>query len=267
MPDPTDTEEQDTEEQDQEAMPVQGPSVVTPPVMAPQGAAPVPVMPPTGPRVRAPNGPTELDYALEMARQKTVGMPTEQANQAVAAALKFQGMRGYQNDLQAGKSPSEALAKWAPIILSGPKESTMSGYASMIKATSQEPTLRNASGVLYRIGPDGKAIAITPPRPVPTSVNRFDLQTHANLLKQIEELQKDLDAEPQGPEADAKRDKLGYLRTEADSLRNRGATPVTAPGVPAPAAAPPRVTTQAQYDALASGTVYISTNGRRHRKP
>lgn len=264
MPDPTDTEEQDTEEQDQETMPVQGPSVVTPPVMAPQGAAPVPVMPPTGPRVTAPGG---LGPMLQQMRIQTKDMPTEQANQAVAAALKFQGMRGYQNDLQAGKSPSEALAKWAPIILSGPKETTMSGMASMIKATSQEPTFRNASGVLYRIGPDGKAIAITPPRPVPTSVNRFDLQTHANLLKQIEELQKDLDAEPQGPEADAKRDKLGYLRTEAATLRNRGATPVTAPGVPAPAAAPPRVTTQAQYDALPRGAIYISTNGKRHRKP
>jgi hypothetical protein len=38
-------------------------------------------------------------------------------------------------------------------------------------------------------------------------------------------------------------------------------------GASSPAAATPRVTTQEEYDKLAPGTIYISTNGQPHRKP
>lgn len=43
-------------------------------------------------------------------------MPMREAERAVSAAIQFQGMRGYQQSLQAGESAETALARWAPLM-------------------------------------------------------------------------------------------------------------------------------------------------------
>jgi len=51
--------------------------------------------------------------------------PTAQTEAAVAAALRFQAQRQYQQDLAAGTAPAEALAKVAPLLFGGPKQGNL----------------------------------------------------------------------------------------------------------------------------------------------
>ena len=90
--------------------------------------------------------PEDIDRAY-MERQ-LADAPIAQAQAAIAAATQFQAQRGYQKDIQDGKDPSEALSKWAPILFggSGKGSSSMSGAASMIRATRPEPKYDFAPG-------------------------------------------------------------------------------------------------------------------------
>lgn len=65
-------------------------------------------------------------------------VPIAQAQAAIAAATQYQAQRGYQKDLENGKDPGEALAKWAPMMF-GKTPAAMGGAASLIKATRPEP--------------------------------------------------------------------------------------------------------------------------------
>lgn len=80
---------------------------------APTGA-PMTVPPAGVPGVRPPIPGGQVDFSGIAARVRD--LPLDQAQQAVTASIKFQGSRGYQNDLQAGMNPAQALAKWAPML-------------------------------------------------------------------------------------------------------------------------------------------------------
>lgn len=100
----------------------------------------------------------KLQYAI-------ADLPLAEAEQAVSAALKFQAVRGYQQDLARGVSANEALAKWAPIMFTAPKAGNLAGAASLVRATRPEAEkYMDIGGVGYQMK-GGKATPLTPPKP------------------------------------------------------------------------------------------------------
>lgn len=95
-----------------------------PPIQPPAQPAPLtgaasraPIMPPSS--VSGANGGVPMPDLGSVYSQAYSHLPVEQAGQAVTAALKYQGMRGYQQDLQSGMDASRALSKWAPLLFGG----------------------------------------------------------------------------------------------------------------------------------------------------
>jgi len=234
------------------------PLPVRPPVLppaVPRSASGAPlVTPPTS--VQWTNAAQPQVPGTGNLQQQLSNMPIDQAAAAYSAALKFQAVRGYQDDLKSGKAPAEALAKWAPMMFTAPKEGTLAGAASMMRAS--QPMVRNAGGQLFRIGPTGTANPISPGRPAPvTRPSQFDLQEHKSYIDRMRAIEKELDDDPNDPEADQKRQQLRYLQTQAEGVRKRSAVAPT----------PQKISTKQEYDLLPSGAIYIGKNGRRYRKP
>ena len=64
--------------------------------------------------------------------------PIQQSEQAVAAAMQFQGTRGYQQDVANGVPAPDALVKWAPLMFYA-DPSGMSAALAMATAPPPEP--------------------------------------------------------------------------------------------------------------------------------
>jgi hypothetical protein len=77
----------------------------------------------------APQATDQLDP--RMMQEAYSKLPIAQAEKAVAAAIRFQGMRGYQEDLRNGVAADQALARHAPMMFWQSPGSTMT---SMMKA-------------------------------------------------------------------------------------------------------------------------------------
>lgn len=224
----------------------------------PRGSSGMP-LPPPPPNLQFTNAAQPTATGTGTLQQQIGNLPLDQAMQAYSAALKFQAVRGYQEDLQRGKAPHEALAKWAPMMFTAPKEATLAGAASMMRAS--QPMVRNAGGQLFRIGPQGNAMPISPGKPAPVvKPTVFDTQEHKSYIDRIRALEKEIDEDPNGPEADAKRQEIRYYQSRANDVRNRfaGQTGTNQP---------PRISSREDYDRLPSGSIYIGKNGRRYRKP
>lgn len=256
---------------------------------------PAPMAAPAAPAVAPPGTPIppEAMVGSIMSRLATQyrnePLPLDQAQRAVSAALKFQAIRGYQQDINGGMSTADALAKWAPMMFTMQGAGTLGQAAQLVhyaRPTVQRPI--NVGGVAYDLNPITRAMTPLTPARAPTAprVNQLDLEEARQNLRDISALQKELDAEPSGPEADDKRNKINFLKQRNNEIQTRSQAPAPAPaGRPAPAvavppgrpaapavaapaqAAPPTVRTKADYDRLRSGTIYIGKNGRRYRKP
>src|SRR4029077_6732744 len=108
------------------------------------------------------------------------------------------------------------------------------------------------------IGPTGTANPISPPRAAPvTRPSQFDLQEHKSYIDRMRAIEKELDDDPNGPEADKKGQQPRSLQGQAEGVRKRSAAPPT----------PQKISSKQEYDLLPSGTIYIGKNGRRYRKP
>ncbi len=231
-----------------------------------------------------PPAPSANDLQTQISR-----MPLEKAQAAYSAALKFQAMRGYQSDLQAGKAPAEALAKWAPLMFTAPREGNLGQAAGMVRAIKPSaPTFRTANGQIFQVGTNG-AVPLTPPVQHRQS-NEIDAIKYRAKTEEMKELRQSLADDPNAKDKAMKLRRMRALQDEMAEIE-KGNTP-TAPqwapaSLPQPAprqgpgttfigpkvgarsssGAPPKVTTQAEYDALPPGSVYISKNGKPHRKP
>jgi hypothetical protein len=119
----------------------------------PRGSSPPVVMPPppvqsTGSWGSSANfirGASQQDIDTAYMERSLANAPIAQAQAAIAAATQYQAQRGYQKDLQEGKDPGEALARWAPMMF-GKTPAAMGGAASLIKATRPEPKYDFAPG-------------------------------------------------------------------------------------------------------------------------
>lgn len=193
-------------------------------VSSTQYPAPIMLQGPQGPAPRATGPRLQLLTPEQASQQEMIRRaqymyaadPTAKTEQAVAAALKFQAQRMYQQDLASGTAPAEALAKVAPLLFGGAKQSNLGQAASFIKATQKPaPKFTDVGGVLYRHNPDGTVTAVTGPKAPKTQtldpVDKAFLNAEVAKLKQIEE-----NDQFSAPTA------LGEnLRRQAHDIRNR----------------------------------------------
>jgi hypothetical protein len=122
-------------------------------VPVPRGSSPPVVMPPPpvqstgswGSSANLIRGASQQDIDMAHMERSLANVPIAQAQAAIAAATQYQAQRGYQQDIQNGKDPGEALARWAPMMF-GKTPAAMGGAASLIKATRPEPKYEFAPG-------------------------------------------------------------------------------------------------------------------------
>lgn len=217
-------------------------SIVPPPPPGQAAPTPAPAAPPTAPNIilRGPQGPTPAptgppvnlltpeqaanNFMWRRLAQQTQDLPLAQTEQAVSAALRYQGQRQYQQDLASGMSPGEALARSAPMIFGGPKQGSLGQAASMVRATAKpQPKFTDVGGVLYRHNLDGTVTAVTGPKaPTPPRANQFDLAEHNSILTQIREVQKEAANDEIGsPEQQQHASQLRVLQGQLDAIRRR----------------------------------------------
>lgn len=96
-------------------------------------------------------------------------IPIAQAEKAVQSAMKFQGMRTYQQALQAGKPAAEAMMIAGPMLFGGRIPT------SVMRATQPpKPDIRHIGQRAYRVNPDGSLTPLTPEPAVKPPVVRPD---------------------------------------------------------------------------------------------
>lgn len=79
------------------------------------------------------------DFQMRRLSYQTADLPIDQAEAAYHAALRYQGQRQYQQDLQSGMTASEALAKSAPLMFSNPK-ANVGEAAALLRAIAPKAT-------------------------------------------------------------------------------------------------------------------------------
>lgn len=221
--------------------PTQAPAPVPAPTPAPAPAPAVQPAPVTPAPVAAtlppgPNPAQQQNAAMWNRISRQFGtLPLSQAETAVSAALRFNALRGYQDDIASGKTPAEALGKWAPLLYAGPKMGTIGQAGSLVRAERTPlvtgPRPMNIGGRAYLFNPQDQSMRpLTPPPRA--GANQFELENYRSTLRDIQATQKELDANPDALDADDKRRKLQYLRSQAADIatRNRPATGGTSTG-------------------------------------
>lgn len=157
----------------------------------PQGSpSPAPIAAPQGP-------PPDPDFAnRELMRRLYYNLkdtPIAEAEGAVGAALRFQGLRQYQNDIANGVNPAEALAKSAPLMFAGPRQATLGQAGTFIKNTTQSPFV-HYKGSIWSRNRDGTFTKVMEGAPEQPKVSTLDAQTHASLLNEARTIRKVLDS-------------------------------------------------------------------------
>lgn len=220
-----------------------------------QVAAPPPVAPPGAYPVVPPGAydPDAVRQNIQMRKMlNSMGnAPMAEAEQAVATAMKFQAIRGYQRDLAAGTPAHQALAKWAPVMFSQPKAGTLGQAASLVRATTPQEKYMDVGGVAYQLE-GGKAKALTPPKavkpktiPLVLPADPDNPMSGGHITVQLPEddplVKKTMDRARSGPPPTPP-EPPGVLSKIGDRVKNffgGGAAPsVAAPSSAAPAPAP-----------------------------
>jgi hypothetical protein len=204
------------------------------------------------PRMPAPSPTAQLD--AWMAQQQKNDVPFAQAEAAYHAALRFQAQRQYQQDLASGMAPSEALAKWAPLMFSTPKPQSLSGVASLIRATTP-PAMTPYQADEMKFRREQAANKTVNIGPSVDRIHKLEQQLDTMAEEQAGDRVKNGQASseeqakklpPFGPLADEKRAQLIALRNEVNKAQGRStmgpattATRTQASPVATPKIAPP----------------------------
>lgn len=217
-----------------------------------------------GQRAIAPN---PNDAFWNRLRQRTANLPLAQTEAAVSAALRFQGMRQYQRDLDKGVSATEAFARAAPLIFSAPKQSSLGQAANFVRATTPKvaaPRVRDVGGVLYGESRDGSWTPLTQPKAVAPKVSPFDNEEYRSVLQEIRNVNQQIDnlgpGVQSGPDADALRDKLQFLQNSLRQIRQRAAQGGPAAAMSTRGAAPPRPSEVVRYTKEGRRAVFDSNS-------
>jgi hypothetical protein len=98
------------------------------------------------------------DQAIRLA--ENMGVPLQQAIQAIDAQQRYQAQRGYQADLDRGVSAEDAAVKWFPLMMGS---TTTKGFG--LPQPAKPPQSRNIAGRLYERNPaSGQWEAVTAPK-------------------------------------------------------------------------------------------------------
>lgn len=218
---------------------------VPPPAAPPQPMAAPPLGPPVPRAMRPPVNQSPGGFNMELWREQNANMPLAQAEESVSAALRFQGIRQYQQDLAAGKTPAEALARSAPLMFSGPKNANLGQAASFIRQT--RPTVQrpiNIGGVGYRMNADGSLTPLTAPKQPgvanlgPTIIRIGKLEDDLKDTRTPAEIKAGVPDPGFGLLADEKRAQLNALRQQVQRAQRTSTPPALLPGAPAPPRGP-----------------------------
>lgn len=89
-------------------------------------------------------------------------VPMAEADQAVEMAMRFQGMRGYQRDLQSGMSSTNAMMKWAPFMMPNPRQASMSGAAALMRSAAVPKIVAPTATTPGYVSQPGQAVRFFP---------------------------------------------------------------------------------------------------------
>lgn len=231
--------------------PVQPPS----PVLPPSQGGPIPArwweqQPPAS----AQQQPFSATPFIRDVFEKGIG-GTKEAQAAITQALQLEGILGFDADRKAGVPVAEAMAKWAPKMYA--THPNVAIDALRHQAPPFVPTKLNVGGQdLFMMGPGHAQFA---PKQASEGLKQSDILhgTTAELNALAKAIEREDDPVRQESLKKQYSDALGRLQGMTQSRQT------TQGG----GASLPKVTTQAQFDALPRGATYISKDGRPHRKP
>ena len=203
--------------------------------------------PPTDPRAELFRRQAQSNEALwRNLQSRTANLPIAQTEQAVAAALRFQGQRQYQRMLDAGIPAHEALARSAPLMFAGPRQSSLGQAAQFMRASTPAQKYHNVGGVLYLEQPDGSVKAVTGPaapkyrtaggviyregeggkmEPVTPAaapkISPFDTEEYRSVLREIQDNDKAIAEirDPSSPRAEPLHARARLLRDRLKEIR------------------------------------------------
>ena len=247
-----------------------------------------------------PQPGTEINEVVQMAQQYNIPMASAAA--AIDAQMRFQAQRGYQKDLEAGMEATEAMAKWGPALFS---TGARGRYGGMVQLPQRK--FMNVGGRAYFVDPlTGTAKPVTPEvTPVQKQVQTPDAVKADYLhLLQLDSLYArgittgSMDTTEATRQRRMIQDNLRSMREQYRFLTQptsttgapMGVTAPVSPGAPTTATAPAAGRTitaeqrqkarelraagklqimksQAEVDALPSGTPFIHVDGRTMIKP
>lgn len=234
----------DTDDQTRQIIAPQPASIA--PSAAPLMVAPgrTPIASPSGITLPSP-AQAQAGEAMRRTQFAVADMPLAQATAAVESAIRFQAQRGYQNDIQGGMAPAEAMAKWGPSLFGSTAGSAAAVSRAAIAARPQSRVLRGPGGQLFRVGQTGQGEAITPPagtKPVaPASAVKQILSNQA-AIRRLEGVTPENVADvPFTPEGDV-------LRSRNAELHRQIAPPPPAAAPASPATTSGRTVTRKTKD-------------------
>jgi hypothetical protein len=244
--------------------------------------------------------PSTVNEVAEMAQQYNIPMAAAAA--AIDSQLRFQAQRGYQKDLEAGMEATEAMAKWGPALFS---TGARGRYGGMVQLPQRK--FMNVGGRAYFVDPlTGTAKPVTPEvTPIQKQVQTPDAVKADYLhLLQLDSLYArgittgSMDTTEATRQRRMIQDNLRSMREQYRFLTQptsttgapMGVTAPVSPGAPTTATAPAAGRTitaeqrqkarelraagklqimksQAEVDALPSGTPFIHVDGRTMIKP
>jgi hypothetical protein len=195
-----------------------------------------------GPHQVAPPDPGEEVMRLA----QSMGVPLNQAIQAIDAQQRYQAQRGYQADLDRGVSAEDAMTKWGPMLMGGMNSRGItSGFGGPTRGGSNMEKVVGPGQQLFRNG-----VMVGGPPAVPKvdpNIGRAALQ----LEKQIQALQRDvatgmapgpIDSKGKpNPRGQAVAEQLKQWQTQLSTLKAQQVSPAqgTATGtMPGPVAPP-----------------------------
>jgi hypothetical protein len=245
----------------------------------------------------APPKAPEIDRSrVNAIRDLYNAVPPGEAGKAIEMATRLEGILGFDADVKSGVPTTDALRKWAPkMYFNHP------GAVSRLVQPPFTPGVTNVGDErLIQTSPNRYQLL---PKPMPTDIGPlnarpiqtpegkvlgYGLATKSGLhprwntedksqpktsdmihaySAQLRGLEKDMEA---ANFAGDKAKEAEFQRQHQEALS--GLYNITKGAVKGPPAAakeqgPPKITSKAEYDALPHGAVYISKNGKPHRKP
>lgn len=257
-----------------------------------------------GPRARPPIQPPEgfgvgvgmpgLDQIYQAAFQK---LPVDEAVKAAEAATRYQGIRGYQKELQNGANAAQAFAKWGPMLFhqaTGIPEAIDRSVPTPI--TPQQMIQNRLNQQKFEAAQAAtKAKADAAKVMTPYQAAEIELRRKAAGKTTEKKATVTVPLDPANPEgakisgpaddptvaaAMAKHEEFfkpkppvetpGLFDRAKSALGLGSARATTSPPNPAMSQKKdeaPKVTSKEQFDALKSGDIYVGKDGKRYRKP